>query len=157
MPEPAGSAVTEPARAALNPYVTAQQVTNRQQTRPHAAARPARWAADTVAAMREGARLRLDYSARSLWRVDRVIEEIRREGTPYAAVESVLRGFGAYAGEVIVRAGGAEWWATGGEHWVRTADGRFWDPVDEARRCYGGHGSLRLLCREALEAGRGRA
>ncbi len=113
-----------------------------------------RWAADTVAAMREGARLRLDYSARSLWRVDRVIEELRREGTPYPAVESVLRGFGAYAGEVIVREAGAEWWASGGEHWIRTVDGRLWDPIDESRRCFSGNGSLRLLCLDAM-AGRG--
>ncbi|MEU6401627.1 hypothetical protein [Streptomyces sp. NPDC046985] len=104
--------------------------------------------------MREGARLRLDYSARSLWRVDRVIEEIRREDTPYPAMESVLRGFGAYAGEVIVRAGGAEWWATGGERWIRTRDGLLWDPIEEARRCFGGHGSLRLLCRDAIQGRR---
>jgi hypothetical protein len=121
-----------------------------QDTRPSAAAKPVRWAADTVATMREGARLRLDYSARSLWRVDRLIEEIRRDGAPYAAVEHVLRGFGAYAGEVIARQTGAEWWATGGEHWLRTPDGRFWDPFDEARRCFAGQGSLRLLCRDAV-------
>ncbi|MBT2412880.1 hypothetical protein J7I94_20330 [Streptomyces sp. ISL-12] len=117
--------------------------------RPSAAARPVRWAADAVTALREGARLRLDYSARSLWSVDRMIEGIRREEAPYAAVETVLRGFGAYAGEVIVRETGGEWWAGGGDHWVRTPDGRLWDPIDEARRCYAGDGSLRLLCREA--------
>ncbi|MFJ9565465.1 hypothetical protein ACIRQQ_36190 [Streptomyces fuscichromogenes] len=132
-------------------YVTSRQGTAQQQTRPHAAARPARWAADAVAVLREGARVRLDYSAPSLWRVDRVIEEIRREGVPYDAVRETLRGLGAYAGEVIVRHTGAEWWASGGEHWIRTPDGRLWDPIDEARRCYGGHGSLRLLCRDALE------
>jgi hypothetical protein len=99
--------------------------------------------------MREGARLRLDYSARSLWHVDRVIEEIRRDGAPYAAVASVLRGFGAYAGEVVARETGAEWWETDGEHWLRTPDGRLWDPIEEAGRRYAGDGSLRLLCREA--------
>ncbi|MEU0334803.1 hypothetical protein [Streptomyces sp. NPDC006193] len=134
---------------ATGPDVTTPQETTPQETRPQAAARPVRWAADAVATMREGARVRLDYSAQSLWRVDRMIEEIRREGPPYAAVESVLRGLGAYAGEVIVRQTGAEWWATGGEHWVRTPDGRLWDPIDEARRCFRGHGSLRLLCRDA--------
>ncbi|CAM5419436.1 hypothetical protein SVIOM342S_07020 [Streptomyces violaceorubidus] len=82
--------------------------------------------------MREGARLRLDYSAQSLWRVDRVIDGIRREKAPYAAVETALRGLGAYAGEVIVRQTGGEWWTTGGDHWVRTPDGRLWDPMDEA-------------------------
>ncbi|MGW3415899.1 hypothetical protein [Streptomyces sp. NPDC000888] len=118
-------------------------------TRPQAATKPIRWAADAVATMREGARLRLDYSAQSLWRVDRLIEEIRREGAPYAAVETVLRGFGAYGGEVVARCTGAEWWEMGGDHWIRTPDGRLWDPIDEARRCYAGDGSLRLLCREA--------
>jgi hypothetical protein len=118
-------------------------------TRPQAAAKPVRWAADVVATLREGARIRLDYSAQSLWRVDRTIEEIRRQGAPYAAVETVLRGFGAYAGEVVVRLTGGEWWTSGGDQWVRTPDGRLWDPIDEARRCYHGEGSLRLLCRDA--------
>ena len=126
-------------------------VTTFQETsRPNEATKPVRWAADVVAAMREGARLRLDYSAQSLWRVDRMIDEIRREGVQYAAVEKALRGFGAYAGEVIVRQTGAEWWMSGGDHWVRTPDGRMWDPVDEARRCFQGDGSLRLLCRDAV-------
>ncbi|MFF8935176.1 hypothetical protein ACF08O_10695 [Streptomyces paradoxus] len=124
-------------------------MTTQAETRPSAAAKPLRWAADTVATMREGARLRLDYSAQSLWSIDRMIEEIRREGAPEAAVRQVLRGFGAYTGEVIVRQTGAEWWATGGDHWIRTPDGRLWDPIDEARRCYAGQGSLRLLCRDA--------
>ncbi|MFI6039110.1 hypothetical protein ACIBBD_34225 [Streptomyces sp. NPDC051315] len=132
---------------------TTQQTT--QPGRPQAAAKPVRWAADAVAALREGARLRLDYSAQSLWRVDRLIDDLRREDTPYAAVETTLRGLGAYAGEVIVRQTGAEWWATGGDHWIRTPDGRLWDPVDEARRCFTGHGSLRLLCRDATGPGRG--
>ncbi|MFE0509716.1 hypothetical protein [Streptomyces sp. NPDC058964] len=124
-------------------------MTTEQETRPLAAARPVRWAADTVATMREGARLRLDYSASSLWCVDRMIDDLRREETPYAAVERVLRGFGAYAGEVIVRQAGAEWWTAEGGHRIRTADGRLWDPIDEAHRCFTGDGSLRLLCRDA--------
>ncbi|MER5991310.1 MULTISPECIES: hypothetical protein [Streptomyces] len=128
-------------------------MTTQQGTRPSAAAKPVRWAADAVAAMREGARLRLDYSARSLWSVDRMIEEIRREGAPYAAVKVVLRGFGAYTGEVIVRQTGGEWWTTGGDHWIRTPDGRLWDPIEEAVRCYTGDGSLRLLCRDASGGG----
>ncbi|WP_078959914.1 hypothetical protein [Streptomyces sp. NRRL B-24085] len=133
---------------------TTADATTRQTSRPAAAARPVRWAADAVSALREGARVRLDYSAQSLWRVDRLIEEIRREGAPFAAVETVLRGLGAYAGEVVVRQTGAEWWTSAGEHWVRTPDGRLWDPVDEARRCFAGDGSLRLLCRDATGAGR---
>ena len=121
-------------------------------TRPHAANKPVRWAADVVAAMREDARLQLDYSAQSLWRVDRMIEGMRRQEAPHAATETVLRGFGAYAGEVVVRRTGGEWWTSGGDHWVRTPDGRLWDPIDEARRCYHGDGSLRLLCRDAERA-----
>ncbi|WP_428935255.1 hypothetical protein [Streptomyces sp. ACT015] len=130
--------------------MTAQTSTPEQQyARPTAAARPVRWAADVVATMREGARVRLDYSAQSLWRVDRLIDDLRHEGTPYAAVAEVLRGFGAYAGEVIARRGGAEWWASGGDRWIRTPDGRLWDPIEEARRRFAGEGSLRLLCRDA--------
>ncbi|WP_345015776.1 hypothetical protein [Streptomyces shaanxiensis] len=124
-------------------------MTTQAETRPSAATKPMRWAADAVAMLREGARLRLDYSAQSLWRVDRMIDGLRGEGTPYAAVESTLRGLGAYAGEVIVRQTGAEWWASGGDHWIRTPDGRLWDPIEEARRCFAGDGSLRLLCRDA--------
>ncbi|KDN79842.1 hypothetical protein ABZ568_26440 [Streptomyces olindensis] len=127
-------------------------MTTQAETRPSAAAKPLRWAADTVATMREGARLRLDYSPQSLWSIDRMIEGIRREGAPYAAVAEVLRGFGAYAGEVMARQTGAEWWATGGDHWIRTPDGRLWDPIDEARRTYAGNGSLRLLCRDAADS-----
>ncbi|MGV9338388.1 hypothetical protein [Streptomyces sp. NPDC003688] len=114
--------------------------------------RPSRWAADTVAALREGARLRLDYTARSLWRVDRVIDEIRRDGPPYEAVRRVLRGFGAYAGEVVVRHTGAEWRLTDADPdpCLRTPDGRLWTPMDEARRAYEGDGSLGVLCREAI-------
>jgi hypothetical protein len=92
-----------------------------------------RWAADTVSTIRERAGLRLDHSATSRWRVDRMIDALRREATPYRAVESVLRGFGAYAGEVIVRQAGGEWWSAGGDRWIRTVDGRLWNPLDEAR------------------------
>ncbi|HET9380850.1 MAG TPA: hypothetical protein VFP69_08470 [Streptomyces sp.] len=128
--------------------------TTQHGSRPSAASRPVRWAADTVAAMREGARLRLDYTAQSLWSVDRVIDGIRREEPPPDAVQLVLRGFGAYAGEVIIRQAGGEWWSSGGDHWVRTPDGRLLDPMEEARRCFDGGGSLRLLCRDATEAAR---
>ncbi len=133
--------------------MNAQQTVTQDGTRHNAAAKPLRWAADAVATLREGARVRLDYSAPSLWRVDRMIEEIRQEGAPYAAVETVLRGLGAYAGEVLVRETGGEWLSAGGDLWVRTPDGRLWDPLDEARRAYTGEGSLRLLCRDAVTAG----
>ncbi|MFC7307332.1 hypothetical protein ACFQVC_24290 [Streptomyces monticola] len=112
--------------------------------------KPARWAADTVSMLREGARLRLDHSPQSLWGLDRVIAELRREHPPYEAVAQTLRGFGAYAGEVLVRAGGATWEEHNGDHWIRTPDGRLWDPIAEARRGFESDGSLRLLCRDAL-------
>jgi hypothetical protein len=134
------------------PHVTT--VTAVQETRSHAAAKPVRWAADMVATMREGARLYLDYSARSLWRVDRMIDDLRREGTPHQAMDGVLRGFGAYTGEVIVRQAGGEWVSEDGYR-LRTPDGRLWDPIDEAHRCFAGHGSLRLLCRDATDPAQG--
>ncbi|MFI1027846.1 hypothetical protein [Streptomyces sp. NPDC020951] len=129
---------------------TTTEQTGQPPPRPSAATRPVRWAAEAVAAAPDGTRRHLDHSAQSLWRVDRLIEDLRRAATPYSAVADTLRGLGAYAGEVIVRQTGAEWWAAGGDHWVRTPDGRLWEPLDEARRCFGGHGSLRLLCRDAM-------
>ncbi|MDG4862771.1 hypothetical protein P8605_32005 [Streptomyces sp. T-3] len=123
-----------------------------QTPRPAAPAKPARWAADTVSMLREGARLRLDYTPASLWGLDRLIAGIRREAPPYEAVAMTLRGFGAYAGEVLVRAcePGAVWEEAYGGYRVRTADGRLWDPVEEARLCFEGEGSLRLLCLDAM-------
>ncbi|GHE32173.1 hypothetical protein GCM10017771_48820 [Streptomyces capitiformicae] len=73
-------------------------------------------AADRVATIREGARLRINYSATSLWRVDRMIDELRREATPCAAAESGPRGLEAHAGEVIVRQTDGERRAAGGDH-----------------------------------------
>ncbi|MGW0731121.1 hypothetical protein [Streptomyces sp. NPDC002851] len=117
-----------------------------------APSKPARWAADAVSILREGARLRLDYSAPSLWRLDRVIEDLRREHPPYEAVARTLRGYGAYAGEVLVRTTDAAWTDTPDGYRVRTPDGRLWDPLGEARRCFEADGSLRLLCLEASHA-----
>jgi len=127
-------------------YVTAPQATA---AKP---AKPARWAADTVSMLREGARLRLDHTPQSLWSVDRVIAELRREDPPYEAVAQTLRGFGAYAGEVLVRELGAAWEESSGTYLLRTPDGHLWDPIGEARRCFEEDGSLRLLCRDATGA-----
>lgn len=129
--------------------MTTQYATTQTDYRPAAAARPVRWAADMVATMREGARLRLDYSPQSLARLDRVIAELRHDHPPYEAVAHVLRGFGAYAGEVVARETGAQWHATADTHWLRTPDGRLWDPLEEAHLTFTGEGSLRGLCREA--------
>ncbi|NBE52697.1 hypothetical protein GUY60_14925 [Streptomyces sp. YC537] len=100
--------------------------------------------------LREGARLRLDHSPQSLWSVDRVIADLRREHPPYEAVAHALRGFGAYAGEVLVRQLGANWEELDGAHVLRTPDGQLWDPIGEARHTFEADGSLRLLCRDAM-------
>ena len=114
-----------------------------------------RLAADIVAMAREGAGIRLDYSPASLALVDRVIDAIRRERPPAEAVEPTLRGFGAYAGEVLHRNAGAVWvdfdagqrGIFGQPFGIRTADGRVWNPLDKAvKRYHGGSGeSLRLF------------
>ncbi|WP_199549165.1 hypothetical protein [Streptomyces sp. N35] len=116
----------------------------------HHATKPARWAADSVSMLREGARLYLDYSPSSLWRLDRVIGELRRENPPFDAVELTLRGFGAYAGEVLVRHADGVWEESDGGYRLRTGEDGLWDPLGEARRCFEGEGSLRLLCRDVL-------
>ncbi|MFM9369487.1 hypothetical protein [Streptomyces sp. Da 82-17] len=115
-------------------------------------AKPARWAADSVSMLREGARLRLDHSPQSLWSVDRVIAELRRESPPYEAVAQALRGYGSYAGEVLVRELGAAWEETADGYLLRTPDGALWDPIGEARRTFEADGSLRLLCLDAMRA-----
>src|SRR5690242_20590785 len=74
-----------------------------------AATSPARLAADIVAVVREGSGIRLDYSLAGLASVDRIIGNIRRERPPIEAVLPALRGFGAYAGQVLVLATTATW------------------------------------------------
>lgn len=116
-----------------------------------------RLAADIVAVLREGAGIRLDYSPESLALVDRVLGGIRREQPPREAVAPALRGFGAYAAEVLVRNAGATWVAFDEEQrdrfgqpfGVRTPDGRLWDPLGKAVRRYdnGPGDSLRLYYR----------
>jgi hypothetical protein len=54
----------------------------------------------------------------------------------------------AYAGEVVVRHSGGEWWAAGGDRWMRTAGGLLWNPVDEARPSLR---RTRPLCRDTTE------
>lgn len=113
-----------------------------------------RLAADVVATVRE-ARITLDYSPASLSLVDRVIGGIRRENPPVGAVSRALLGFGAYTGEVLVRAAGAEWVdfdpaeqdIFGQPIGIRTSDGRLWNPLGRALRRYenGPDESLRLF------------
>lgn len=108
------------------------------------AANAPRLAADIVAAVREGCRIRLDYSPGSLLQVDRVIGGIRRELPPREAVADPLLGFGAYLGEVLVRTAGAEWvdfddvqqLVFGHPFGLRTPDARTWDPLSRAAKRY---------------------
>lgn len=120
-----------------------------------AARRGPRIAADVVMMAREGARVRLDYTPESLALVDRVIEGIRRERPPVAAVAPALLGFGAYVGEVLVREAGAAWVdfdadqrdIFGQPFGIRTSDGRVWNPLGKAVKRYenGMADSLRLF------------
>lgn len=119
------------------------------------AKRGPRIAADVVMMAREGARVRLDYTPESLALVDRVIESIRRERPPAAAVTPTLLGFGAYVGEVLVREVGAAWVdfdagqrdIFGQPFGIRTSDGRVWNPLGKAIKRYenGMADSLRLF------------
>ena len=117
-----------------------------------------RLAADIVAVVREGSGIRLDYSPDSLAVVDRMLGGIRRERPPREAVDPALRGFGAYAAEVLVRNAGATWVAFDEEQrdrfgqpfGVRTPDGRLWNPLGKAVRRYdnGPGDSLRVYYRD---------
>lgn len=114
-----------------------------------------RLAADVVSMAREGARIRLDYSPKSLALLDRIIDGIRGEHPPTEAVATALTGFGAYTGEVLHRAAGAVWLdfdasqreVFGQPFGVRAADGRVWNPLGRAVRRYedGPSESLRLF------------
>jgi hypothetical protein len=122
---------------------------------PPAAVLGPRMAADTVIMAREGARIRLDYTPASLAVVDCVIEAIRREQPPVEAVTPTLLGFGAYTGDVLVRAAGAVWvdfdaeqqGTFGRAFGVRAADGRIWNPLGRAVKRYenGAADGLRLF------------
>ncbi|MFC5034723.1 MULTISPECIES: hypothetical protein [Streptomyces] len=114
-----------------------------------------RLAADIVAIVREGSRIRLDYSPQSLALVDRAIEGIRRENPPAQAVTRTLLGFGAYTGEVLVRGARAGWVdfdahqrdTFGQPFGIRTPDGRVWNPLGKAVKRFenGPQHSLRLF------------
>ena len=114
-----------------------------------------RLAADVVAMVREGAKIRLDYTPESLALLDRIIDGIRRERPPTEAVTRTLIGFGAYTGAVLVRAAGAEWVdfdpgqrdIFGQPFGIRTPDGRVWNPLGKAVKRYqnGPEDSLRLF------------
>jgi len=66
-------------------------------------------AAIAVNAAWEISRVDLDYSVQSLNRVDEILEEFRRRGTPVASVTGTLCNFGCYVGEVFVRHAQGSW------------------------------------------------
>ncbi|MEU7280198.1 hypothetical protein AB0A69_15640 [Streptomyces sp. NPDC045431] len=81
--------------------------------------------------------LPLDYSVASLRLVDFMVDGLRRDRPERERVEAVLRGLGAYTGEVIVRRAGARW-VDFDEHQrayfgqplgIRMPDGRVWNPL----------------------------
>ncbi|MFD7442311.1 hypothetical protein [Streptomyces sp. NPDC059909] len=82
-------------------------------------------------------RLPLDYSVASLRLVDLVIDGLRRDQPERTRVEAVLRGLGAYTGEVIVRRAGGQWvdFEAGQREFfgqpvgIRMPDGRAWNPL----------------------------
>jgi hypothetical protein len=112
-------------------------------------------AADVVTMVWERSGIKLDYSVRSLAIVDRIIEGIRHESPPVESVADTLLGFGAYAGEVLVRHADAVWvdFDDTQRSWfrqpfgVRTPDGRAWNPLGRAVRRYtnGIEDSIQLL------------
>lgn len=101
--------------------------------------------AEGVVAMTAGAGIRLDYSPTSLALIDRIIDGLRRSRPPAAApLPPALKGFGAYAGEVLHRSAGAAWVdfdaaqreMFGQPFGIRTVDGRVWNPLGKAVKCY---------------------
>lgn len=104
----------------------------------------ARFAADTVVLVRGRTGVRLDYTADSLRLVDHAIEGLRNEGRPVAELAETLVGFGAYAGEVMVRQARARWVdftpheraLFGHAFGVRTPDLQVWNPLGKAFKRY---------------------
>lgn len=121
--------------------------------------------AEGVVAMTARAGIRLDYSPKSLALIDRIIDGIRRTDPPAGApAPPVLRGFGAYTGEVLRRSAGAVWVdfdaaqrdVFGQPFGIRTVDGRVWNPLGKAVKRYriGGGESLRLFYLTVVGQGR---
>jgi hypothetical protein len=54
-------------------------------------------------------KVKLDYSPKSLEKVDDIIEGFRREGQTSSQISATLFSFGCYVGEVFVRHAGAKW------------------------------------------------
>lgn len=111
-------------------------------------------------------RLPLDYSVASLRVVDFIIDGLRKSGRSLTAVEGVLFGLGAYAGEVLVRRAGATWVEFdhgqrelfGQQAGVRMPDGRVWNPLGKVVKRFetGERESLRTFYLQLHGRGRGR-
>ncbi|MDF6021311.1 hypothetical protein [Streptomyces sp. JH34] len=95
-----------------------------------------------VAGLPERNRLPLDYSIASLRLVDLVIDGLRRDQPDRRRVDPVLRGLGAYLGEVMVRRADGRWVDFDAEQrlffgqsvGVRMGDGRVWNPLGKPVR-----------------------
>lgn len=104
----------------------------------------------------------LDYSVASLAQVDEVIEGIRSDGPPVEAVAETLFGFGAYAGEVLVRHADAQWvdfddsarQVFGHAFDVATTAGQLRNPLGKAFARYvnGAEASLYYFCRTVIRS-----
>ncbi|MFD9718121.1 hypothetical protein [Streptomyces sp. NPDC059076] len=122
-----------------------------------AASQMRHYVSDFVERVNVRARLPLDYSVGSLRVVDLVVDGLRRggEGGSRARPIEVLFGFGAYAGEVLVRKAGADWVELdrrqselfGQPLGVRMPDGRLWNPLGKVvkRFDHGAEESVALL------------
>ncbi|WP_406402707.1 hypothetical protein [Streptomyces uncialis] len=122
-----------------------------------AASQMRHYVAEFVERVNAPARLPLDYSVGSLRVVDLVVDGLRRGGAGGAGARPLeaLFGFGAYAGEVLVRKAGAVWVELdrdqrevfGQPLGVRMPDGRLWNPLGKVlkRFDHGAEESVALL------------
>jgi len=69
----------------------------------------AQHAEQMVQASKEISGVDLDFSPKSLEAVDKIIEELRREGVSTDEVAETLFGFGCYVGELFVRNNNGKW------------------------------------------------
>ena len=67
------------------------------------------FAADIVASAKKISGATLDYSVKSLAKVDRIIGGFHDDGVTVEQIAATVFGFGCYVGEVFVRNAGAKW------------------------------------------------
>lgn len=99
-----------------------------------------RFSAEAVAAVKELAKVQLDYSPSSLHHVDRIIEQFRTDHVPLDKLSETLFGLGSYVGEVFVRYEDGEWRPTATTPLAKTvsvpivvqlSETRFCNPIDK--------------------------